>query len=300
MKKAFIVLAHKNHAQVTRLLQSLDDDNTTIFLHIDKNADASRFKNINIERSNLVAVERIKTPWGGFGLVEAALQGIKTVLNDKRHFDFVTLLSGQHYPIKSNEHIHDFLRNTKHRAFIEYTSLPDHERWKPRGGLYRLDRYFLGMKAHQRYTAKALNFLLQKVDGLKRTFPENMKPYGGSQWWTLDNYSLQYIMDFVKNNEEFVAFHKYSFAPEELIFHNILLNAEDEKIKSGITNNNLLYMNWPDTHIGHPEVLGLSDYENIITSDHLFARKFDAKQDSKILDLIDDNIRFEKIRRQGA
>lgn len=300
MKLAYIVLAHKNPAQVARLIQSLDNNYATIFLHIDQNADASEFKTICARRDNIVAVKSVKTPRGGFGLVEATINGIKAVMDDKRTFDFVSLISGQHYPIKSNEQIRDYLNSTTRSAFIEYTSLPDYDRWEPRGGLYRIDRYFLGLETHQRFMAKTLNFLLQKANIFKRIFPENLKPFGGSQWWTLNNDSLQYIMRFIKNNEEFITFHKYSFAPDELFFHNILLNATDDKIKSGITNNNLLYMNWPDTGKGHPEILRSSDFANILTSDLLFARKFDTEQDAAILDLIDDNVRFERATKQGA
>ncbi len=289
MEKAYIILAHKNAAQVSRLISALDDQHSTFFLHLDKNADASPFSHLDTSGQKLVMIKSVATKWGGFGLVEATLGAMQTVADHTTHFDFISLISGQHYPIKSNYEIQNFLSQTRHRAFIEYTTIPDHDRWLPRGGLYRIDSYFFGLGLVQRYTAKTLNFLSKKMGFLKRKFPEHMVPYGGSQWWTIDHYSLQYILQFVKNNKDYVRFQQQSFASDETFFHNILLNAEDESIRNGIVNNNLLYMNWPNKRKAHPEVLGSADFGNLVATDALFARKFDMEQDTAILDLVDNH-----------
>ena len=288
MEKAYIILAHKNAAQVGRLIAALDDNQSTFFLHVDKNVDASQFSSIRSTSNNIVAVKSIATNWASFGLVKATLQGIKAVADHQKHFDFISLISGQHYPVKSNQDIRDFLHTTPYRSFIEYTTIPDHDRWKPRGGLYRIDSYFFGLGTLQRYTAKTFNFLSKKVGLLKRKFPEDMVPYGGSQWWTMDQLSLTYIIDFIRNNEAYVKFQKRTFAPDELFFHNILLNADNDRIREGILNDNLLYMNWTNLRKSHPEILKADDFQNIVSSESLFARKFDMEQDAAILDMIDE------------
>lgn len=289
MEKAYIILAHKNPEQVARLLTALDDNHSTFFLHLDKNVDATQFRNINMHRNNLVAVKSIATPWGGFGLVEATLHALKAVTDHRKHFDFISLISGQHYPTQSNSEIQDYLSNTPNRSFMEYTTIPNHERWKPRGGLYRIDSYFFGLSAIQRYKAKTFNFLSKKVGLFKRQFPENMVPYCGSQWWTIDRQSLTYILNFIKKNEAYVSFQKQTFAADELFFHNILLNADNDDIREGVVNDNLLYMNWSNQRKSHPEILGTDDFKNIIGNQFLFARKFDIEQDALILDMIDDH-----------
>ena len=289
MEKAYIILAHKNAAQVMRLINALDDNQSTFFLHVDKKAETRQFKSLCIARPNVVAVKSVNTGWASFGLVEATLRALSAVAKHPKQFNFITLLSGQHYPIKSNHYINQFLSNTRYRIFLEYTSIPNHQRWKPRGGLYRIDKYFLGMKDYQRYTAKALNFLSAHLPFLRRTFPQAMKPYAGSQWFTIDNYTLHYILHTVRCNKAYSAYHRYTFAPDELFFHNLLLNADNQTIRTSITNNNLLYMNWLDTDKAHPDVLTVLNFSQLQDSDALFARKFDLKTDAAILDLIDDN-----------
>ena len=287
MEKAYIILAHKNPEQVKRLIAALDDNHSTFFLHIDKKADLPQWREISLHTKGVVAIESVSTVWGGFGLVEVTLHSMQAAMNHHKQFEFISVISGQHYPIKSNKYISDYLCNSEFRIFLEYTSIPDYERWERRGGLYRIDKYFLGLRAHERYTAKVLNLLSNKINIFRRKFPKNMKPYGGSQWFTIDNHAMKYILNFVKNNPGYSAFHKYTFAPDELFFHNILLNADDQKIKSRITNNNLLYMKWPDRNTGHPEILNSSDLQAITSSDALFARKFDMQHDACLLDLID-------------
>ena len=288
MEKAYIILAHKNPEQVARLISSLDDNHSTFFLHLDKSGNSAPFINVVTDNNNVVIVKNEYTFWGSFGIVQATLNAMKSAMNHHKTFDFISLISGQHYPIKSNEYINDFLSGSPYSIFMEYTLIPDNERWQPRGGMYRIDKYFFGMHGYERFAAKAANFLSSKTNVIKRNFPSSMKPYGGSQWWTMNRYAVKYILDFVKNNEAYCRFHRFTFAPDELFFHNIILNAVDERIQSSITNNNLLYMQWPDASKGHPDILKHSDIQNIISSDALFARKFDVNEDSLVFDLLDE------------
>lgn len=289
MEKAFIILAHKNPVQVARLISSLDDNHSTFFLHLDKNVNSLPFKMIIANNNNVVLVKNEYTFWGGFGIVQATLNAMKMAMNYHKHFEFVSLISGQHYPIRSNEYINHFLRHSPHQIFMEYSSIPNNHRWQPRGGMFRIDKYFLGMKGYERTAAKAVNFLSDKLNVIKRNFPQNMRPYAGSQWWTMNRYAVKYILDFVKNNKDYYRFHRYTFAPDELFFHNIILNADDEQIQNSIVNNNLLYMHWPNLRKGHPEILKQADIKNIVGSEALFARKFDVNEDAAVLDLIDEH-----------
>ncbi len=288
MEKAFIILAHKNPEQVARLISSLDDNQSTFFLHLDKSVKSAPFTNAVAGNNNVVIVKNEYTFWGSFGIVQATLNAMKSAMNYYKTFDFISLISGQHYPIKSNDYIHDFLSSSSYSIFMEYTPIPNHQRWQPRGGMYRIDKYFFGMKGHERFAAKAANFISSQTNVIKRNFPQTMKPYGGSQWWTMNRYAVKYILDFVKKNEAYSKFHRFTFAPDELFFHNIILNANDERIQNSLTNNNVTYMQWHDRSKGHPDVLKQSDIQNILSSDALFARKFDMNEDSLVFDLLDE------------
>ncbi len=56
--------------------------------------------------------------------------------------------------------------------------------------------------------------------------------------------------------------------------------------KEKIISEHMTYTVWLNSS-DHPEILGIDDFNILSQSSCLYARKFDAIKDSKILDLID-------------
>lgn len=286
MEKAYIILVHRCGKHLYRLLTRLNDGNSFFFIHVDKKVALDEFAFALRDFSNKIKLtKRVAIEWGGFSLVEATLQAMREVKNHPTTFSWVSLLSGQDYPIKTNEYINKFFSTTSHHAFFDYTTLPDYERWSPRGGYYRIDKYYMGLKKVPKLTAKALNLLSNFFPFVRRPTLGSLTPYAGSQWWTIDATILNYILNYVKNNPRYSAFHKYTFAADEVFFHTIVLNADELKLK--VQNNNKRFFIWLDTSKSHPETLQAEDLDAIKNSDGLFARKFDLEQYPEILNLVD-------------
>ena len=288
MKKAYIILAHKNLDQLTRLVKRLDDNLSSFFIHIDKKVSREEMFRFLECSANLHMVEQINTEWGEFSLVEATLNGLKAVKETGVDFGMISLLSGQDYPLKSNKFFIDFCNTTSKLVLMEHYPLPNYTKWINGGGMYRINKYFLGLKAYQRYLAKALNFFALLFPFLRRKMPGNLVPYAGSQWWTIDMYALDYILDYVHKNPAYTSYYKYTFAPDEVFFQTILLNAKDQKLLDSIQNNNKRHMLWLNPDMSHPEILTLKDIDGILASDAFFARKFDMHHDAGVLDCIDN------------
>ncbi len=287
MEKAYIILAHKNIEQLNRLLEQLNDDASYFFIHIDLKLPDNELSTLNWLPDRMQMVKRLDTKWADFSLVEATLNAMEAVKATNKEFVSVNLLSGQDYPIKSNNYINNFFKNKDQRILIEYYQLPNYDKWSPRGGLYRVDKFFFGMKSHELLGSKTLNFLGNIFPGLKRNQPYNLLPFAGSQWWTIDMYALNYILGFVKIHPAYSTFHKDTFAPDEIFFHTILLNSKDKRIRNSIANNNKRFIRWKHSGMSHPELLQEEDLHDIMKSDSLFARKFDLEEHPGILDMID-------------
>lgn len=75
---------------------------------------------------------------------------------------------------------------------------------------------------------------------------------------------------------------KNTFAPDEMIYQTILLNAEN---KFNVVNDNLRYMIW-DGNSG-PRTLGQNDYESIVNSNCFFARKVEPEISGDLIKLIE-------------
>ncbi|HZH95442.1 MAG TPA: beta-1,6-N-acetylglucosaminyltransferase [Flavisolibacter sp.] len=297
MKKAYIILVHKNPDQACRLIQRLDDGSSSFFIHIDEKAALPPFQKIFDLGDKVTKVKRVHAKWGELSLVEAIVNGLVAVRKKGVDFERIILLSGQDYPIKSNRYIDNYFRTSPHKIFMEYFGLPNHAKWQPNGGLYRVNKYFIGLKPIQLYTAKALNFLALILPHARRKIPSGMKPYAGSMWWIIDMAALNYILHYLQRNPGYIAFHRHTFAPDEVFFQMLLLNAGDPRIKQNITPNNLHFIKWKDIDAAHPETFKTKDINEIITSKALFARKFDPSKDAGILDLVDRHCLDESIIR---
>lgn len=287
MKKAYIILAHKNIEQLLRLVKRLDDHFSLFYIHIDKKLNFLDLELLTRLPGRVQIMDRMVTRWAGFSLVEATLKAMRAAKDSQINFHTITLLSGQDYPIKSNDYINKFFQHSEQRIFMEHFKIPNYEKWQPRGGMYRLDKYFFGLKPHQLFSSRAVNLVSRYVPFLRRNQPKNLQPYAGSQWWTIDSYALDYILHFVDQNPGYSKYHRSTFAPDEVFFQTILLNATDERITKSIVNDNKRFARWQTENISHPEFLNAGAFDNIINSPALFARKFDLEQNPEIFELID-------------
>lgn len=292
MKKAYVIMAHKNPLQVCRLVSRLNDGFSDFFIHIDKTVAIAPFEILKEISQVVQFVERADSKWGGFGFVQASLNGLKAVRDSNKHFDRVFLLSGQDYPIKSNDHINDFLEKYPKSVFIEYFPIPDYQKWngKDRGGLYRVDKFYFGLKWYELLQSKSINLLSTYLPFLRRKIPNEMKPFAGSAWWSVDLYTLNYILDYDTNHPEYRAFHQSTFVPDELFLQMIVGNSKDEVLLKSLENDNRRLIIWENSAAAHPNTLKANDFAAIQASEQLFARKFDEKMDAEILDLIDSKI----------
>ncbi|MCO5934670.1 beta-1,6-N-acetylglucosaminyltransferase [Mucilaginibacter sp. RB4R14] len=292
MIKAYIIIAHKAPAQLHRLISRLNDGKSEFFIHIDKKADLKQFDNLNDFGNSLHFLERFDSKWGSLGAIQPFLSGLIAIKDSETEFDRIMLLSGQDYPIKSNDEIDEFFVSSPYSVFINYFPIPNYERWpgSDRGGLYRVDKYYFGLEWYELFSSRFLNLVSAYVPFLRREIPNGMKPFTGQTWWNLDTYALNYILNYVAQHPEYLHFHKNTFVADEVFVQMIIGNSTDERLLNSIENSEKRFTIWEKVSNPHPVILKVTDFMAIASSDDLFARKFDETVDSEILDLIDAKI----------
>jgi hypothetical protein len=272
---AYLISAYKNLEQVARLVRRLDSGGTIFLVHVDLKTDEARYLALVNELADLSSVhflERHKCHWGGFGHVRATLKGMDWLMARGVIFDYLVLLTGQDYPIKSNAFINRFFEAHRGRSFMLFDSLPS-AWWSPRGGLGRIEH------RHVRLYGRHLR------SPLKRPFPEGLQPYGGGAYWCLSREAVEFVTGFVTERPDVVEFFKHVDIPDEIFFQTALMNSE---LAETIVNDNLRYIDW--TRGRRPAILETRDFEALCASPKLFARKFDVHQDENVLDLIDQHL----------
>ncbi|MBW4591993.1 MAG: hypothetical protein KME46_03450 [Brasilonema angustatum HA4187-MV1] len=298
MRIAYIILAHKYPEQLVRLISKLNTDDVSFFIHIDKKTEQKIYHQIVTQLKNFPHVSFIKRynlAWGSCDIVRASLEGIKSIVETGKYFDYVIYFSGQDYLIKSNEQIKKFLQENNGKEFIEYFPLPCNKWYK--GGLTRLESWYIRWKdkeffiPQKREFKSPINSLLYSLLILllpkRPKLPEGFALYGGSAFWCLTGESTKWINNFVKQNPKFVNSFNYTYCPDELFYQILIANSP---FKEKIINTRLTYLEWPKDDSLHPKILSKNDFDKIRESEKLFARKFDMSIDADILDMIDKMI----------
>jgi hypothetical protein len=296
---AYIISAYKYPEFLARLVSRLNIEAAAFFVHVDKNTGDDVFRQMTGLLggfANVRFVRRHRCHWGDFGHVQATLEAIGEIGRSGILYDYVILLTGQDYPIKSNRQIAAFLRDHAGQSFLHHFSLP-HPIWKnDRGGLDRI-AYWHFLVSNRRFAfpqprtfrSPILSRLWSASITLfpaERRFPAGFQPFCGSGYWCLTGECVDYLYHFVQRQREFVRFFKYVHIPDEIFFHTVLLNSP---LKDRVVNDDLRYAHWPTADSASPAILQEDDFERIVTvkPTSLFARKFDMTVDTEILELID-------------
>ena len=126
MKVAYLVLAHNDPPTVRRLVTALQRDGASFYVHVDGKVSRDPFAAALDDLPNVHFVESVRVQWGAFSLVEATLRLMVRAHKDRS--DRYTLLSGSDYPIKSNDHIFEFLGRSA-LEYITFWRLEDRPSW---------------------------------------------------------------------------------------------------------------------------------------------------------------------------
>jgi hypothetical protein len=71
---------------------------------------------------------------------------------------------------------------------------------------------------------------------------------------------------------------------DEMFYQSIVMSSP---LKDSVVNDNLFCIDWKNPNPNVPRTFISSDFERLISSGKLFARKFDITRDSAILDQLD-------------
>jgi core-2/I-Branching enzyme len=279
MKIAHLILAHKNPAQLQRLIDNLDHPDFGFFIHIDAKSDASLFDPVFRKKNVFPLRKRTKIYWAGYGTIQAILNGFNEIPQD---YSYINVISGQDFPLQPADYIYRYIADRNGKEFITCESI---DGTGPTWGdvSSRVRKYNLvNWRIPGKYRLEQwMNRLLPP-----RKFPMDHEIVGRANWFTLTMPAVQYLLQFLKAHPELIRYYKYCWGADEFIFSTILYNSH---FRPQIIDN-LLYSDWPKNE-GHAKTLGTADFDTLKRSDKLFARKFDMDVEPKILDLLEERNR---------
>jgi hypothetical protein len=187
-----------------------------LLVHIDKKAPREIFGAISEGLRPLPdaqLLDRHVCHWGGFGHVAASLEGISAIVQNGIPCDNAVLLTGQDFPVKSNEEINARLERYRGYSLLEYFPVPDNDVWPGDGGLDRIDRWYFWVRGRvlqmpNKNPQGRLRLALTLINGVvpRRRFLPGLQPYGGSSYWCLAGEAVFFVHHYVSDHPEFVSF----------------------------------------------------------------------------------------------
>ena len=292
MKIAFLILCHKNPNQINKMINTLDDEDVSFYLHIDKKSGIS---NKIIKKDNVFILDESKCldiKWGQNQMIHATTNLLKEAFYSNIQYDYFWFMSGQDFPIKSIDYIKKYLG--KHRG-ANYIDVMDrnykiYKRFKKRN-----DLKYPTCFANQTITMTILKHLYILITGgpyktlfFKRKNITGLEYNFGSSWWTLTHSSVEWMLDYLERHEEVLDFFDNSICPDKSLFQSLFMKTPYTNTRENIK----VYLDWTGEN-RHPKTLTINDYDTLMNSDFLIARKFDEKIDGEIINKLESKLKMK-------
>lgn len=271
---AYLIMAHSDPKHLQELIDAIDDYRNDIYIHIDGKIEISKFDGITAKQSKLCFLkQRVNVYWGDPSQIDAEYALFNCV--KKSNYSRIHLMSGADYPLKSQNEIHDFFDAHKSEEFINFedeSRLSGELRKK-----MRLYNYFLPYISHpDKYTALFFNFTrrvllaLQMVLHVNRHYTlDTIKK--GSQWASM---SQKFVDVLLEHESEIKHQYKYTHCCDEIYKQTIAWNCGFKDNISPL--GNLRMIDFSHGNGKSPYTFRDSDYDALISSDYLYARKFSS------------------------
>lgn len=277
-RHAYCIMAHCNWRQLQLLIGTLDDARNDIFLHIDKKVKADFDVwggNIEVRYSKLYYVENIDVRWGDISLLDCEMLLFRKVVDMGECYSRVHLISGGDLPLKSQDEIHNFFLNKKEEFLVVKHDLKFVRRLKFYHFFVRDIRTSLIANIFRRVLLVPQVFLINRL----KTCP--LRFAYGSEWCSLTFDAVKYLCD---SAPKYRRIFRFSTCCDEL-YKQMILSSNPRFIYSDEKEGNLRYVDF-SARLPSPKTLTMADYDKIINSGCLFARKFDINKDRTIVDKI--------------
>lgn len=296
IKHAYLIMTYDNYEQLEKLIKTLDDERNDIFVHIDKKSkdfteEIKKRLIGGMRKSRIEVYNEIAVYWSHYSQVECELFLLEKATK-KGHFAYYHLLSGQCFPIKNQNYIHDFFEQNNGKEFIDYQKsfFDKHSNII----MKRVEYYHLFRRYCRLFKSSWINSLfrglnllcvdIQKLVRVSRCKANNIDICYGANWFSVTDDFARYVLDKRAFIEKIF---KYTNCPDE-IFMQTLLKASPyfENLYKETSDDFYGNMRLVDFSRGNPYVYRKSDIEEIRNSKYVFVRKVDERVEPGILELI--------------
>ena len=305
VKICYIILIHEHSDFVIQMIKALDEKGHSFILHVDLKADLIYKEMLAFQSRNSTlgtvyilneSEGRQSVTWGGYKMVKATLMAMKTALL-KTHFTYLALISGSHYPLRSNYAIRKRFSSNPRSIYMDIIDQPQ----RPNADMW-----------HQYVEC---DDALHRIARLPLARGINM--YTGSQWFAFPRHVVhwfiynslplqytkyvQYVV--VADENYFVTMVKNSPFCQDIIKHKYVYIKFDKweqhlSKEKGIPKREDKCLHPNPNHCGRSPTTLTIKYKRLLqVTEHMFARKFDPYHEES-MQLV-EYVEYIRRRNQG-
>lgn len=290
VKHAYLIIAHKNDHTFHTLLTLLDDARNDIFVHMDAKCKSYVPDKVEkaVRHSALYhAPNRLNVQWGGYSQIRAELLLLEQATSHG-HYAYYHLLSGEDLPIKPQDSIHAFFDLHRGKEFVHFADNVFHHEF--RVSLYHLFQESLG-RSHGVW-GRLNNLFLRIQRLLKIQRSKDVVFQHGANWFSITDQLARFVLG---QSAWIHSTFKNTQCADEIFLQTIVHNSEyaGRLFHPRYDDTNQAIMRLIDWERGEPYIWRISDKQELLQSNMLFARKFNSEVDRDIIDFISSFIKSQ-------
>ena len=290
-KMAFLISAYTEPNSLHALVRKLDEMlSADFYIHIDKKVQIEPFQNGLKDMPNVFFVKkRVRVYWGGYSQVEMQMNMIEEMLSKNEHYIRVINLTGMDYPIAKKDVLLERLSNLQIEYICGFDVKKEIDPGKRKMSLKYSCFYLMD-------TFRILRGVMIRLRIPRLLYHRFDRPlYFGSEYWALTYDCITELYREYLKDELLQKLLWFSFVPSEAWVHTMFYNSSwrnrtvyEPKVKYEglISLSPVTFFKYNDSI----KVLNEEDYEDVVNSGRLFARKIIKGKSDRLIAMLDQVI----------
>lgn len=282
VKIAYLLLVHSNVEQINLFVnQLLNYGECDIYIHVDKKNEKLLDKITKADRIKCVSIYEVN--WGSSEIVKATIELMKLARNSNNTYSHIYFGSGQDLLIKKG--LYEYLRNNPDNIFIKIENKVESSDFGAARFMICWPRWTMvrGNSSIKRYIRQCLFVLFKfgiKIFPNKKKLAREVVFYRGRTWFIAPWKILDYILNYLEQNPDYLEFWEDSLAPDLMFFQTLIMNSP----YSSDVLDELMYVKFGETFKtkNHPLLITLDMIKEIENENYYCARKFDLSKDKEV------------------
>lgn len=283
MKQAFLIIAHDNFLLLQKLILALECPEVDFYVHIDAKVRTLPDLRVGGDSSLTVIQDRVDTRWGDYSQITTELKLLEEAYSKDR-YSYYHIISGTHYPLKPIEEVLSFFEGMNGKTiFSELCQSSLYQETMKLRHYNLFTRRLAYGSARSRVAFQRLWRVSHRIqDFFKIRRNEGIEYYKASNWVSLSEEAVEYLLN---KEVEIRKVFRWSFCGDEFFVPTMLKSSHLEKYM--VSSDKLLKQQMGDAN---PKVYTMEDFDNLVESGCMFARKF-SENNMDVVDRISDYIR---------